>query len=135
MNETNVEKMKNYPYLLWLAPPRVSTPGIRTDLAKQCDSYEALIADPTVDNYYTFMKELQDKGLCKNALTADGSLARLDSIFNHAFGVTGTCLQENGKWIFSKASQAGVLCQAVCRGPAGSRFPDQHLGCHGAALV
>ena len=52
------------------------------------------------------MKELQDKGLCKNALTADGSLARLDSIFNHAFGVTGTCLQENGKWIFSKASQA-----------------------------
>lgn len=106
MNETNVEKMKNYPYLLWLAPPRVSTPGIRTDLAKQCDSYEALIADPTVDNYYTFMKELQDKGLCKNALTADGSLARLDSIFNHAFGVTGTCLQENGKWIFSKASQA-----------------------------
>ena len=54
MNETNVEKMKNYPYLLWLAPPRVSTPGIRTDLAKQCDSYEALIADPTVDNYYRF---------------------------------------------------------------------------------
>ena len=52
------------------------------------------------------MKELQDKGLCKYALTADGSLARLDSIFNHAFGVTGTCLQENGKWIFSKASQA-----------------------------
>lgn len=106
MEETNVERLQNYPYLLWLAPPRTSTPGIRTDLAEQCDSYEALMADPTIDNYYAFMKELQDKGLCKYALTADGGLDRLNSIFNHAFGVTGTCIQEDGKWIFSKASQA-----------------------------
>lgn len=39
-------------------------------------------------------------------ITADGSTTRLDSIFNHAFGVTGSCVQENGQWIFSKASQA-----------------------------
>ena len=29
MDESNVEKMKNYPYLLWLAPPRTYTPVIR----------------------------------------------------------------------------------------------------------
>ena len=106
MDETNVAKMENYPYLLWLAPPRISTPCIRTDWAKSLDTYETLIADPTVDNYYAFMKEMKDKGLCQYALTADGGLDRLDTIFNHAFGVTGTVVKENGQWIFSKASQA-----------------------------
>lgn len=106
MEETNVVKMQNYPYLLWLSPPRIPTPGIRTDLAEQTESFATLMADPTPDNYYAFMKELKDKGLCTYGLTADGGLNRLDSIFNHAFGVTGTCIEENGQWIFSKASQA-----------------------------
>lgn len=106
MEETNVTKLQNYPYLLWLSPPRIATPGVRTDLAEQTESFGTLLADPTVDNYYAFMKEMKDKGLCTYGLTADGGLNRLDSIFNHAFGVTGTCVQENGQWIFSKASQA-----------------------------
>lgn len=106
MDESNVQKMANYPYLLWLAPPRTSTPSVRTDLAESTESFAALMADPTVDNYYAFMKELKDKGLCDYALTADGGLARLDSMFNHAFGVTGTIIKEDGQWIFSKASQA-----------------------------
>jgi len=106
MDESNVAKLKSYPYLLWLSPPRTYTPVIRTDWAEQMDSYSALIDDPTPDNYYNFFKELKDKGLVECAITADGSTARLDSIFNHAFGVTGTVLQEDGKWIFSKASQA-----------------------------
>lgn len=106
MDESNVEKMESYPYLLWLAPPRISTPVIRSDWAEQMESYDALMADPTVDNYYNFFKELKDKGLVEYALTADGDTSRFDSIFNHAFGVTGTCIQEDGKWIFSKASQA-----------------------------
>ena len=106
MDESNVEKMKNYPYLLWLAPPRVPTPVIRSDWASQLSTYQMLVDDPTTDNYYAFFKEMVDSGLTNYAMTADGSTARLDTIFNHAFGVTGTCVQENGKWIFSKASQA-----------------------------
>lgn len=106
MEETNVVKLQNYPYLLWLAPPRTATPGVRTDLAEQTESYQTLLDDPTPDNYYNFMKELKDKGLTTYGLTADGGLNRLDSIFNHAFGVTGTCVEEDGQWIFSKASQA-----------------------------
>ena len=90
MDESNVAKLKSYPYLLWLAPPRTYTPVIRTDWAEQMDSFQAL----------------KDKAGVDCAITADGSTARLDSIFNHAFGVTGTAVQEDGKWIFSKASQA-----------------------------
>ena len=33
MDESNVEKLESYPYLLWLAPPRTSTPVIRKDWA------------------------------------------------------------------------------------------------------
>lgn len=106
MDDTNKTKLANYPYLLWLAPPRVTTPVIRTDWAEQMDSYKALVDDPTPDNYYNFFKELKDKGLVECAITADGDTARLDTIFNHAFGVTGTVVKEDGKWIFSKASQA-----------------------------
>lgn len=106
MDESNVAKLKSYPYLLWLAPPRTYTPVIRTDWAEQMDSFQALTSDPTPDNYYSFFKELKDKAGVDCAITADGSTARLDSIFNHAFGVTGTAVQEDGKWIFSKASQA-----------------------------
>ena len=106
MEESNVVKLQNYPYLLWLAPARTSTPGVRSDLAAQTESFAALMADPTPDNYVAFMQELKDKGLTTYGMTADGGLARLDTVFNHAFGVTGTCLQEDGKWIFSKASQA-----------------------------
>ena len=106
MDESNVEKMKNYPYLLWLAPPRTYTPVMRGDWAEQLDSYQALEKDPSPDNYYALFKEIKDKGLAEYGITADGSTARLDSIFNHAFGVTGSCVQENGQWMFSKASQA-----------------------------
>lgn len=106
MDETNVAKMESYPYLLWLSPPRTSTPVMRTDWTEQLETYDDLIADPTVDNYYNFFKEMKDKGLVKYAISADGDTSRFDSIFNHAFGVTGTCIQEDGKWIFSQASQA-----------------------------
>ena len=106
MDETNVAKLQSYPYLLWLAPPRTNTPVMRSDWCEQLDTYDALIADPTIDNYYAFFKEMKDEGLVEYALTADGDTTRFDSVFNHAFGVTGTIIKEDGKWIFSKASQA-----------------------------
>lgn len=106
MDETNVAKLESYPYLLWLSPPRTSTPVMRSDWTEQLDTYDDLIADPTPDNYYNFFKEMKDKGLVKYAITATGDTTRIDSIFNHAFGITGTCVEENGQWIFSKASQA-----------------------------
>ena len=49
MDESNVAKMESYPYLLWLAPPRVSTPVVRTDWLEGVASYEpwSLIPLPT----------------------------------------------------------------------------------------
>ncbi len=106
MDESNVAKMESYPYLLWLAPPRVSTPVVRTDWLEGLASYDALVADPTPDNYIAFFKELKEANGAKYAFTMYGDLQKLDAFFNHAFGVTGTCVEENGEWIFSKASQA-----------------------------
>lgn len=106
MDESNVAKMESYPYLLWLAPPRVSTPVVRTDWLEGVSSYETLIADPTPENYITFFKELKEVNGAKYAFCCYADVGNLDAFFNHAFGVTGTVLQENGEWIFSKASQA-----------------------------
>lgn len=105
MEDYNVERMKNYPYLLWLAPARVSTPVVRKDIAEKTESYAALMEDPTIDNYYKFFKEIVDKDLAKYATTSDGDLTRLDSVFNHAFGVTSTVMKVDGKWVFSKATE------------------------------
>ena len=106
MDESNVAKMESYPYLLWLAPPRVSTPVVRTDWLEGVSSYETLVADPTPENYIAFFKELKEVNGAKYAFCCYADHGNLDAFFNHAFGVTGTCLQENGEWIFSKASQA-----------------------------
>lgn len=106
MDESNIAKMENYPYLLWLAPPRTSTPVIRTDILEGVESYDALVADPSIDNYLAFFRELKADGLCEYAMTFYGDLSRIDTIFNHAFGVTGSIIQEDGRWIYSKASQA-----------------------------
>ncbi len=106
MDDSNKEKLANYPYLLWLAPPRAQTPVVRSDVLAKIPSYKTLLADPSIENYHTFFKELKEIGGFEYAMTFFGDTAKLDSIFNQAFGVTGTCVQEDGKWIFGKASQA-----------------------------
>ncbi|MFV0353089.1 MAG: extracellular solute-binding protein [Oscillospiraceae bacterium] len=106
MEPASEERMKNYPYLLWLAPARTAVPVMRKDWADQLDTYDALVADPTIDNYIAMFKELKEKGLAKYALTADGSTTRWDSVFNQAFGVTATVVQEDGTYVFSKATSA-----------------------------
>jgi putative aldouronate transport system substrate-binding protein len=106
LDDSGREKLANYPYLLYLATPRVSVPVMRQDLAERLSSYPALKADPSLDAYYAFFKEMVDKGLVRYATTMDGTLDRLDSVFNHAFGVTGTVVKEDGKWIYAMASQA-----------------------------
>lgn len=105
MQSHNVESVKNYPYLLWLAPARVQIPVIRTDWFNSLESSKALLADPTPDNYYAMFKEMKDKKLVEYPITTDGTIAKLDSVFNHAFGVTSTILQVDGKYVYAKATQ------------------------------
>lgn len=105
MQEHNTAAIKNYPYLLWLAPARVQIPVIRKDWFDKLTTSKALLENPTPDNYYAMFKEMKDSKLCQWPITTDGGIAKLDSVFNHAFGVTATIIKEDGKWIYSKASK------------------------------
>lgn len=106
MDSHNIERIKNYPYLLWLAPPRISVPVIRGDWFNSLSTSKELMNNPTPDNYYNFLKEMKDNGYCPWPLTTDGTINKLDSVFNHAFGVKTTVMKENGKWVYTKATQA-----------------------------
>ncbi|SCY44710.1 extracellular solute-binding protein [Alkaliphilus peptidifermentans] len=104
MQSHNRESIKNYPYLLWLAPARVQIPVMRSDWFNSLESKELLV-NPTPDNYYAMFKEMKDKGLSEYPITTDGTIAKLDSVFNHAFGVTSTIMKVDGKYVYSKATE------------------------------
>lgn len=94
--------MANYPYLMWLAPARVQIPVMRSDWFAKLKSGKALLENPTVDNYYALFKEIKDSGMAKWAVTTDGGILKLDSVFNHAFGVTATIVKQGGSWVYSE---------------------------------
>lgn len=105
--EHNVTRLDNYPYLLWVKPINHKVPVIRTDFLKQLSSSESLLADPTVENYRAFLQELVDKGLTEYGVTVAGDIAELDFIFNRAFGVTSTWMEDgNGGYVYKKVSDA-----------------------------
>lgn len=105
MQSHNTEAVKNYPYLLWLAPARVQIPVMRSDWFTALESSKALLENPTPDNYYAMFKEMKDKKICEYPITTDGTIVKLDSVFNHAFGVTGTIMKVDGKYVYAKATQ------------------------------
>lgn len=100
MESHQTEKVKNYPYLLWLAPARVQIPVMRSDWFSSLASSKALLENPTPDNYYALFQEMKDKKLCEYPITTDGTIAKLDSVFNHAFGVTSTIMKVDGKFVY-----------------------------------
>ena len=102
----NKQRLANYPYLLWVKGIDNKVPVVRTDFLEQIDSGAALLADPTTDNYKAFLQELVDKGLVKNGVTVAGDISELNFVFNMAFGVTSTWLQDGSSLIYSKTSQA-----------------------------
>ena len=105
MEDHNRAALKNYPYLIWLSPARVSTPVIREDWYNRLRTAQAVMQDPTVDNYYAMFKEMKDTGLARWPITVDGGVGRLDSVFNHAFGITATLMKQNNRWVYSNATE------------------------------
>lgn len=107
MTEFNKERLKNYPYLVWLAPISSKIPVVRQDLFDKAPSGKKLLADPTIDNYYTFFKELKEKSGAKFAYTTAGDIDELDVVFGQAFGLTSTWIKgPDGKYVFGKTTQA-----------------------------
>lgn len=107
----NVERLKNYPYLLWIKPIAPKTPVIRKDWLNKMQSSKALLENPTIDNYYTFFKELKDNppggaGSPSYAITVAGNIQEIDAIFDMAFGNSTTWIKgSDGKYVYSKITQ------------------------------
>jgi putative aldouronate transport system substrate-binding protein len=105
MNVYNKERMKNYPYLLWLSPPISAVPVVRQDWFDKTTSGKNLIANPTTDNYYAFFKELKDTSGAQYAYTTAGNIDELDVMFGNAFGLTASWLKgADGKYTYSKTT-------------------------------
>lgn len=108
----NQERLANYPYLLWIKPVGSKVPVIRKDWFEQMETGEALLNNPTIDQYYAFLKELRDQdfdgtGAPKYGITVAGKLFEINQVFNQAFGLTSTWVQaENGDFVYGKVSPA-----------------------------
>jgi len=108
MDAHSVTRLENYPYIVWIAPPRVRTPVMRRDWYDSLPSAKAVMANPTVDTYYTLFKDLMTKkgasyGICVTGAT--NGIEELDAIFDTAFGNTSTWMKgADGKWFYSRIS-------------------------------
>src|SRR5690606_12744948 len=98
-----------YPYLLYIYPPRAPQPVIRQDWLDQL----GLAPPQTVDEYEAFFKAIHDADLdgdgtpgnTYGVTTADNT-NELDSIFNQAFGITGTWMQDaDGQWVNARITE------------------------------
>ncbi|MGG4492199.1 extracellular solute-binding protein [Metabacillus idriensis] len=105
----NKKRLENYPYLLWVKPLSQKTPVIRGDWFEKMETSKALAADPTIDHYYNFFKELKanppgGEGKPAYAFTAAGDLEELNAIFNMSFGITSSWLESRGEFEYYKVS-------------------------------
>jgi putative aldouronate transport system substrate-binding protein len=105
MNDFNKERLKNYPYLVWLAPISAKVPVVRKDLFDKTTTGKEVLSNPTIDNYYAFLKELKDKAGAKYGYTTAGAIDELDATFGQAFGLTSTWIKgADGKYAFGKTT-------------------------------
>ncbi len=103
----NVERLANYPYLLYIFPPRAPQPLIRTDWLERT----GLPAPTTLEEYEALFVALRDGDFDGNGqadtygMTAFLNTNELDSIFNQAFGVTGTWMKNDaGEWVHARTT-------------------------------
>jgi putative aldouronate transport system substrate-binding protein len=103
----NKARLQNYPYLLYVFPPRVSQPVVRSDWL----SKSGVPAPKTTDDYVKLFKAIKDGNFGgagsdhTYGLTAPGNMDEVDSIFNQAFGVSASWIKDDsGKWISSRIS-------------------------------
>jgi putative aldouronate transport system substrate-binding protein len=102
----NVERLANYPYLLYVYPPRAPQPVIRQDWLDQL----GMAPPQTLEEYEAFFKAIHDADLDGDGtagntygVTTAENTNELDSIFNQAFGITGTWMKdESGAWVHAR---------------------------------
>ncbi len=106
----NVDRLANYPYLLYVYPPRAPQPVMRKDWLDKL----GLAPPTTVEEYEALFQAIHDADLDGDGtagntlgLTGFGNTNELDSIFNQAFGVTGTWMKNaDGQWVNARVTDA-----------------------------
>lgn len=101
----NELRLQNYPYLLWVKPIDYKVPVIRRDVLESLESGQALMDNPSIDNYRALFEEVVEAGHSDYAVTVAGDITELDFIFNHAFGITHDWLESDDGYVFSKVSE------------------------------
>jgi putative aldouronate transport system substrate-binding protein len=103
----NVERLRNYPYLLYIFPPRAPQPLIRTDWLEKT----GMEPPDTIEEYEQLFAAIRDGDLDGDGqantvgVTAFLNTNELDSIFNQAFGITSTWMKnEAGEWVHSRVT-------------------------------
>jgi len=108
MDAHSVQRLASYPYIVWIAPPRIRTPMIRRDWFDSLPSAKAVASNPTTDTYYALFKDLVSKkgtqyGICVTGAT--NGVEELDAIFDAAFGITSTWMKgKDGKWVYARVT-------------------------------
>ena len=97
----NKERLANYPYLLWLAPPRARTTVVRNDWFEEAGGK----VPETVDDYLMLFRAIKANHPDAAVVTDTGSTDRMDYTFNHAFGITATWVKQDGAYVYSKVSR------------------------------
>ena len=105
MLDFNRARIESYPYLLWLAPPRVRVPMVRRDW------YEAYGGEvETVEQYYDMLSSFVENDFDGNGvvdsigLTDTGNTDRIDFVFAHAFGITSTWMVQDGSYVYGRVT-------------------------------
>lgn len=105
----NVERLDNYPYLLYPFPARTKSAVIRQDWLDQLGGE----APHSIDDWTALLTAASTTDLTGDGsndtygILAPDNTAELDAIFDKAFGVTATWLQNgDGDWINSRVSDA-----------------------------
>lgn len=106
MKEYNTKRIGNYPYLLWLSPDRIKVPVVREDWFQAASSGKALLENPSPENYKAFFQELKEKNNLQAAYTVPGDLTELDTVFNQAFGIDKTWINQDGAYVYHKVCRA-----------------------------
>ena len=104
----NVERLENYPYLLYVFPARTKSPVMRSDWLAEL----GLDAPSGVDEWTELLRTLSASDLDGNGaqdtygILAPDNTAELDAIFNQSFGVSATWLEQDGEWVHARVSDA-----------------------------
>lgn len=108
MQDYMFTRLENYPYLLYLTALSTKVPVIRTDIFSDTKTGNTVLENPTIDNYYAFMKELKEKGF-KSAWTTAGNLTEINNAFDQAFGLSTTWVKgDDGKYEYGRVSKFGL---------------------------